>query len=76
MEQTDLLTQAINLTLFGMGFVFLFLILLVFITKLMSVIMQAINTSNQNNNLSKDDKALDEETQFVIKQAIKLHRKA
>jgi Oxaloacetate decarboxylase, gamma chain. len=40
MEQPDLIAEAINLTMFGMGFVFLFLTLLVFITKLMSIIIQ------------------------------------
>ena len=80
MEQPDLIAEAINLTLFGMGFVFLFLTLLVFVTKLMSIIIQKINKqtdddTHHNDNLSLKDE-LDEETKFVIEQAIKLHRGA
>ncbi len=75
MEQTSLLAQAINLTYFGMGFVFLFLLLLVFITKLMSVIIQKIHhqKTNTTKNLYLGDE-LDEEAKFVIEQAIKMHR--
>jgi oxaloacetate decarboxylase gamma subunit len=80
MEQPDLIAEAINLTLFGMGFVFLFLTLLVFVTKLMSIIIQKMNKqtdddTHHNDNLSLKDE-LDEETKFVIEQAIKLHRGA
>ncbi|MBT3186331.1 MAG: OadG family protein [Candidatus Thioglobus sp.] len=80
MEQPDLIAEAINLTLFGMGFVFLFLTLLVFVTKLMSIIIQKTNKqtdddTHHNDNLSLKDE-LDEETKFVIEQAIKLHRGA
>ncbi len=74
MTQAVLLTNAINLTLFGMGFVFLFLTLLVFVTKLMSIIIQKMYKKTQNNKDSlglKDE--LDEETKFVIEQAIKMH---
>ena len=42
-QQTELIVEALNLTLFGMGFVFLFLTLLVFVTKTMSFIIQKIN---------------------------------
>jgi len=57
MEQPDLIAEAINLTLFGMGFVFLFLTLLVFVTKLMSIIIQKMNKqtdddTHHNDNLS------------------------
>lgn len=80
MEQPDLIAEAINLTLFGMGFVFLFLTLLVFVTKLMSIIIQKMNKqtdddTHHNDNLSLKNE-LDEETKFVIEQAIKLHRGA
>ncbi len=73
MEQTQLLAQAISLTLFGMGFVFLFLTLLVFVTKLMSIVIRAINTPKQNDGIGGIDAEIDEETKFVIEQAIKLH---
>ncbi len=81
MEQADLLTQALNLTMFGMGFVFLFLTLLVFVTKLMSVIVQKLQARinaepSQNNNSTTLEQEIDEETKFVIEQAIKMHRGA
>ncbi|MBW5291320.1 MAG: hypothetical protein Rsou_0017 [Candidatus Ruthia sp. Asou_11_S2] len=80
MEQTDFIAQALNLTLFGMGFVFLFLTLLVGVTKLMSIITQKLqskvhNQQNFNNNSELKDE-MDEETKFVIEQAIKMHRGA
>jgi len=81
MEQADLLTQALNLTMFGMGFVFLFLTLLVFVTKVMSLIVQKLEAlikadSNQDNNSPTLEQEIDEETKFVIEQAIKMHRGA
>ena len=81
MEQADLLTQALNLTIFCMGFVFLFLTLLVFVTKLMSVIVQKLqarvnNELSQDNNSTTLEQEIDEETKFVIEQAIKMHRGA
>ncbi|MBT3194989.1 MAG: OadG family protein [Candidatus Ruthia sp.] len=82
-QQTELIVEALNLTLFGMGFVFLFLTLLVFVTKTMSFIIQKINKrqssqdddNHDDGNLSLKDE-LDEETKFVIEQAIKMHRGA
>ena len=82
-QQTELIVEALNLTLFGMGFVFLFLTLLVFVTKAMSIIIQKINKrqssqdddNHDDGNLSLKDE-LDEETKFVIEQAIKMHRGA
>ncbi|CAB5501034.1 Oxaloacetate decarboxylase Na(+) pump, gamma chain (EC 4.1.1.3) [uncultured Gammaproteobacteria bacterium] len=80
MEQVDLITEALNLTLFGMGFVFLFLTLLVFVTKLMSIIIQKIQDSTpvEAGAPHRDEMAdeLDEEAKFVIEQAIKMHRGA
>ncbi|MBE8189546.1 MAG: sodium pump decarboxylase subunit gamma [Candidatus Thioglobus sp.] len=72
MQTTQLLAQAIELTLFGMGFVFLFLTLLVFVTKLMSVSIRVISAGKG----SSADGEIDEEAKFVIQQAIKLHREA
>ena len=81
-QQVDLISEAISLTMFGMGFVFLFLTLLVFVTKAMSVIIQKIDKqssqddeTHHNDSLSLKDE-LDEETKFVIEQAIKMHRGA
>jgi len=81
MEQAGLIDQALNLTMFGMGFVFLFLTLLVFVTKLMSTIIQklqvqASNESGYNDKTTTLEQEIDEETKFVIEQAIKLHRGA
>ena len=81
MEQADLLTQALNLTMFGMGFVFLLLTLLVFVTKLMSVIIQKLQARisdelEHGNNATTLEQEIDEETKFVIEQAIKMHRGA
>ena len=79
-QQADLISEALTLTMFGMGFVFLFLTLLVFVTKFMSIVIQKINKRSQDgdhhdDNLSLNDE-LDEETKFVIEQAIKMHRGA
>ena len=81
MEQADLFTQALNLTMFGMGFVFLFLTLLVFVTKLMSVIIQKLQARisdepEHDNSKTTLEQEIDEETKFVIEQAIKMHRGA
>jgi oxaloacetate decarboxylase gamma subunit len=81
MEQPNLIAEALNLTLFGMGFVFLFLTLLVFVTKLMSIIIQRMSQQPQDDDTHHDDNLslkdeLDEETKFVIEQAIKMHRGA
>jgi oxaloacetate decarboxylase (Na+ extruding) subunit gamma len=80
-QQTELIAEALNLTLFGMGFVFLFLTLLVFVTKAMSIIIQKINKQSHDDDTHHDDNLslkdeLDEETKFVIEQAIKMHRGA
>lgn len=76
---TELVAQAFDLTLFGMGFVFLFLILLVGITKLMSIIVQkstlSMPSAKSDNTFNSVDE-IDEEAKFIIKQAIKLHRGA
>ncbi|BBB23794.1 oxaloacetate decarboxylase, gamma subunit [Isorropodon fossajaponicum endosymbiont JTNG4] len=75
MEQTDFIAQALNLTLFGMGFVFLFLTLLVGVTKLMSIIIQKLQSKVYNQqDFNNSSELKDEETKFVIEQAIKMHR--
>ena len=75
MEQ-NLLSGALNLTLFGMGFVFIFLTILVFVIKLMSFLLNKnkakINDNKQENSLITESD-IDEETKFVIQQAIKMH---
>ncbi|SMN00288.1 hypothetical protein SPONN_1564 [uncultured Candidatus Thioglobus sp.] len=74
MQQTDLILEALNLTLFGMGFVFLFLTLLVFVTKLMSFTIQKIYGKQTHQDTLSNE--IDEETKFVIEEAIKIHRGA
>ncbi|BAS68224.1 OadG family protein [Bathymodiolus septemdierum thioautotrophic gill symbiont] len=81
MEQTNLITEALNLTLFGMGFVFLFLAILVFAIKLMSTIIEKTNgraSADKSENSVKKIMAdeMDEETKFAIEKAIKMHRGA
>ncbi len=85
-QQTNVLTEvaqgisATELTLFGMGFVFIFLTVLVLITTVMSTVIQKINQKDHNRDDSDGDLSLkdelDEETKFVIEQAIKMHRGA
>ena len=79
-QQADLISEALTLTMYGMGFVFLFLTLLVFVTKFMSIVIQKMNKrshddDHHDDNLSLNDE-LDEETKFVIEQAIMMHRGA
>lgn len=81
MEQINLMTEALNLTFFGMGFVFLFLTLTVFVIKFMSIIVQKIQKSvpvSSSKTSHRDEMLdeLDEEDKFVIEQAIKMHRGA
>jgi len=77
MEQTNLIVEALNLTLFGMGFVFLFLTLLIFVTKLMSIIIQKMNKATLVAvGVGGMEEEIDEETKFVIEEAIKIHRGA
>jgi len=79
-QQADLISEALTLTMFGMGFVFLFLTLLVFVTKFMSIVIQKMNKRSQDDDHHDDNSSLkdelDEETKFVIEQAIKMHRGA
>lgn len=81
MEQVNLMTEALNLTFFGMGFVFLFLTLTVFVTKFMSIIVQKMQksapvSSSKTSHGDEISNELDEEVKFVIEQAIKMHRGA
>jgi len=72
-----LVTEAINLTLFGMGFVFVFLALMVVVTTMMSVLVKRFQpnlnlAATSNIELSSD---IDEKTEAIIKKAIKMHTK-
>ena len=73
----NLLAEAINLTLFGMGFVFVFLTLMVIVTNVMSLLVKRFQP---NLNLATTSNiefsgVIDEKTEAIIKKAIKMHTK-
>ena len=73
----NLVAEAINLTLFGMGFVFVFLALMVVVTTMMSLIVKRFQpnlnlAATANIELSS---GIDEKTEIIIKKAIKMHTK-
>ena len=73
----NLVTEAINLTRFGMGFVFIFLALMVVVTTMMSVLVKRFQpnlnlAATANIELSS---GIDEKTEAIIKKAIKMHTK-
>ena len=73
----NLVAEAINLTFFGMGFVFVFLALMVVVTTMMSLIVKRFQpnlnlAATANIELSS---GIDEKTEAIIKKAIKMHTK-
>ena len=73
----NLVAEAINLTLFGMGFVFVFLALMVVVTTMMSVLVKRFQpnlnlAATANIELSS---GIDEKTEAIIKKAINMHTK-
>ena len=73
----NLVAEAINLTLFGMGFVFVFLALMVVVTTMMSVLVKRFQpnlnlAATSNIELSNN---IDKKTEAIIKKAIKMHTK-
>ena len=73
----NLVAEAINLTLFGMGFVFVFLALMVVVTTMMSVLVKRFQPNlnlavTANIELSS---GIDEKTEAIIKKAINMHIK-
>ena len=73
----NLVAEAINLTLFGMGFVFVFLALMVVVTTMMSVLVKRFQP---NLNLAATSSIelpsdIDERTEAIVKKAIKMHIK-
>ena len=72
---SNLLSETINLTLFGMGFVFVFLAVMVVVTNLMSLIVLKVQPANSVaqsiNSISSLE--IDKKTRFVIQAAIKKH---
>ena len=74
---SNLINEAINLTLFGMGFVFVFLALMVVVTTMMSVLVKRFQpnlnlAATANIELSS---GIDEKTEAIIKKAINMHTK-
>lgn len=71
----NLLSDAITLTMFGMGFVFVFLALMVFVTNLMSKFVTKIQPSmNVSASMSSESSMeIDEKTRAIIEAAIKMH---
>ena len=71
----NLLSDAITLTMFGLGFVFVFLALMVIVTNLMSKVVTkiqpAINVASSMNTDSSIE--IDEKTRAIIEAAIKMH---
>ena len=73
----NLVAEAINLTLFGMGFVFVFLALMVVVTTMMSLIVKRFQpnlnlAATANIELSSE---IDHKTETIIKEAINMHTK-
>ena len=74
---SNLINEATNLTLFGMGFVFVFLVLMVVVTTMMSLLVKRFQpnlnlATTANIELSG---GIDEKTEAIIKKAINMHTK-
>ena len=71
----NLLNEAINLTLFGMGFVFVFLALMVVLTSFMSAAVLRLQPFAPSTSVatSQADNLIDEDRRAIIEKAIKLH---
>ena len=71
----NLLSEAINLTLFGMGFVFVFLALMVILTSFMSASVLRLQPFKSSSSVAsiQMDNLIDEDTRSIIEKAIKLH---
>ena len=71
----NLLSDAITLTMFGMGFVFVFLALMVIVTNLMSKLLAKIQpVINVSPSMSSESSIeIDEKTRAIIEAAIKMH---
>ncbi|WP_426417656.1 OadG family protein [Aestuariirhabdus sp. LZHN29] len=80
MTSPDLMSEGINLMLFGMGFVFVFLTLLVFSTTAMSKIVGRFDSeeselvASRPAPVSQGGPAQDQKLLSIINEAIKQHR--
>ena len=73
----NFLTDALNLTMIGMGFVFVFLALMVVVTNLMSVLISKIKPASDlaPSMNTESTVVIDEKTKAIIEAAIKMHIK-
>ena len=73
--ESNLLSEATNLTLFGMGFVFVFLALMVVLTSFMSASVLRLQpfVPSTSDAPIRTDNLIDEDTRSIIEKAIKLH---
>ncbi|WP_416678782.1 OadG family protein [Candidatus Pseudothioglobus sp. Uisw_016] len=71
----NFVTDALTLTIFGMGFVFVFLALMVVVTNIMSLLVVKIQpVTNDASALDSDPIIeIDEKTRAIIEAAIKMH---
>ncbi|OQX36646.1 MAG: hypothetical protein B0D91_08630 [Oceanospirillales bacterium LUC14_002_19_P2] len=80
MSPADLMSEGVNLMLFGMGFVFVFLTLLVIVTSIMSKIIQATKPEEPEPAVARvpvatvGDPASDPVLLAVIHEAVQQHR--
>ena len=70
-----LVSEALTLTLFGMGFVFVFLALMVIVTNVMSLLIAKIQPTTNNASALDSDPIIeiDEKTRAISEAAIKMH---
>jgi len=71
----NFVTDALTLTMFGMGFVFVFLALMVVVTNIMSLLVAKIQTATNDPSALDSDPIIeiDEKTKAIIEAAIKMH---
>jgi len=67
--------DALTLTMFGMGFVFVFLALMVVVTNIMSLLLAKIQPITKDASVLDSDPIIeiDEKTRAIIEAAIKMH---
>ena len=72
---SNFVSDALTLTIFGMGFVFVFLALMVVVTNLMSLLVAKIQPTSNNASVLDSDPIIeiDEKTRAIIEEAIKMH---
>ena len=71
----NFVSDALTLTMFGMGFVFVFLALMVVVTNVMSLLVAKIQPTTNNTSALDSDPIteIDEKTRAIIEAAIKMH---